>query len=608
MTVGAHLLGWLVVAAVGAGAGVLAVGMRRILLPAAAGPPARLADAVLAVSAVCVLIEAVGVAGELSRASLLIGALVLGTAGALLLRRVQLGARFAADRAAADAAAGGGAPALAAAGGGAPAPGTAGRPDGRPDGGTRPGRLALVAGTVVVTAAGAVAGLWFAQVGWTLRHGVLDYDSLNYHLPFALDWYQTGRIGPLVLAAPDSPVGTYPADPELLHAAGMTAFQRDVLTPLLNLGWLALAALAGWTVGRRRGAPLAGLATVVAVASLPVIVQSQPGTAMTDMTVLAALLAGVALLLEAGQGRGWLVVSGLAVGLALGSKLTAVAAVAALAVVVIVVARRAAWSWFAGLALTGGFWYVRNLIATGSPIPSLHIPGLPSGHYQAFDKHSESVASQLGNLDLVRTWYVPSLHDAFGPLWPVLLLLIAAGTVAAVVAGVRGGPARRLVGLLGAATAIAVVGFLVTPTTGGLLFGTCLRYLLPAGLLGLALVLLVLPAGRGQHLYAVVLGAFAIVNVAAGWRLRWFYPSSPRPVVAWVTGAAALLLGVLLLVGQAARRRRAAAGAGARQASAPREPAMGGFAPMSDLRAASLNRSSRRRRNRFRRPVPCPGG
>ena len=557
-------------------------GYAGFLLPAAVGAPALLADAVLAVSAVCVLIEAVGVTGGLSRASLVVGALVLGMSGALFLRRAQLGARFAADGAAVDASAGGGAPARATAGGGAPAratagggapalptaeggasaSATAGRQDGRP-GGRPPGRLVLIAGAVVVAAAGAVAGLWFAQVGWTLRHGVLDYDSLNYHLPFALDWYQTGRIGPLVLAAPDSPVGTYPADPELLHAAGMTAFQRDVLTPLLNLGWLALAALAGWTVGRRRGAPLAGLATVVAVASLPVIVQSQPGTAMTDMAVLAALLAGVALLIEAGADRGWLVVSGLAVGLALGSKLTAVAAVAALAVVVIVVARRDAWSWFAGLALTGGFWYVRNLIATGSPIPSLHIPGLPSAHYQAFDEHGESVASKLGNLDLVRTWYLPSLHDAFGPLWPVLLLLIATGVVAAVVAGVRGGPASRLVGLLGAATAMGVVGYLLTPTAGGLLFGTCLRYLLPAGLLGLALVLLVLPAGRCQHLYAGALGAFAIVNVAAGWRLRWFHPSSPRPAVACATGAVALLLGALLLAGQAARRRRAAAGAAA---------------------------------------------
>ena len=460
-----------------------------------------------------------------------------------------------------------------------------------------------MAGLLVIGAAGAVAGLWFAQVGWTLQHGVLDYDSLNYHLPFALDWFQTGRVGPLVLASPDSPVATYPADPELFHAAAMTAFQRDVLTPFLNLGWLALAALAGWTVGRRRGAPLAGLATVVAVASLPVIVQSQPGTAMTDMAVLAALLACVALLLEAPKDRGWLSVSGLAVGLALGSKLTAVAAVGALAIVVIVVARRAAWGWFAGLALTGGFWYVRNVIVTGSPIPSLHIPGLPSGHYHAFDNHSESVAGNLGNLGVVTRWYLPSLHDAFGPLWPVLLLLIATGTVAAVVVGVRGGRATRVLALLGAATATAVVAFLVTPTTGGLLFGTGLRYLLPAGLLGLALVVLALPVGsRYQYAYAALLGAFAIVNVAAGWRLRWFYPSSPRPAVALATAGVALLLGVLLLAGRAAARRRAAAAAAAAQMSALRSGTS-----LSDARAGGPELvESAHQLSPCRRPIPRP--
>ena len=65
MTVGAHLVGWLVIAVVGAGAALLGAGARRVLLPSAEGAPARLAEAVLAVSAMCLLIETVGAAGEL---------------------------------------------------------------------------------------------------------------------------------------------------------------------------------------------------------------------------------------------------------------------------------------------------------------------------------------------------------------------------------------------------------------------------------------------------------------------------------------------------------------------------------------------------------------
>ena len=188
----------------------------------------------------------------------------------------------------------------------------------------------------------------------------------------------------------------------------------------------------------------------------------------------------------------------------------------------------------------------------------------------------------------------------------MLLLLIATETWRRS-SGVRGGPASRLLGLLGAATAMAVVAYLVTPTAGGRRSGLP-HYLLPAGLLGLALLLLVLPAGGRQHLYAGTLGAFAIVNVAAGWRLRWFHPSSPRPAVACVTGAAALVLGVLLLaskqlVGDGLPRAGGRAGAAALN-DLPRShlvDVLAGDTPTG--RRASLNRSGGRPRNGFRRLV-----
>src|SRR5262245_3667251 len=47
---------------------------------------------------------------------------------------------------------------------------------------------------LVVIAVGAVALPWVARTIGSLRTGVLGYDSLDYHLPFAARFFQPGRI------------------------------------------------------------------------------------------------------------------------------------------------------------------------------------------------------------------------------------------------------------------------------------------------------------------------------------------------------------------------------------------------------------------------------
>ena len=45
----------------------------------------------------------------------------------------------------------------------------------------------------------------------------------------------------------------YPQNSELVHAVGMVLGGRDFFSVFLNLGWLALALLAAWCIGRPYG-------------------------------------------------------------------------------------------------------------------------------------------------------------------------------------------------------------------------------------------------------------------------------------------------------------------------------------------------------------------
>src|ERR687893_160995 len=132
------------------------------------------------------------------------------------------------------------------------------------------------------------------------------------------------------------------------------------------------------------------LAATAALMSTNLLFSRQPGNANNDVVSLALLLAAAAILVEAARrgntgiealirrrppgpergprGRlahGGTVVAGLAAGLALGTKLTVVVPVGALTIGVVALARAgtrlptAAW-WGGGLALGGGYWYLRN--------------------------------------------------------------------------------------------------------------------------------------------------------------------------------------------------------------------------------------------------------
>jgi len=554
--------------------GVSAVGLRLQLMPEWEGAPARLVESIVAVALLIWLSELLGVVNLLYAGTLV-------TAAALVAAAVALGPRVAGGRGA----------------GLARRPVFRPNPDlGRPeDAGAKNPALARdpspptgPAGRLPQLIAVAVAALVFAHWGLTakdaLSRGIFNFDSLWYHLPFAVEMAHSHSVTGIHYTETVFTNWFYPQNSELLHSVGILLTGRDTLSLFLNFGWLAMAFLAAWCIGRPYGR---GSLTVVASAVLlecHTLVVREPGAAKNDLMAATLLLAAIAILVTwktlhprvaGGRGLGAgrrplfrpnpdlgrpddsqaknpalardpspptgpaaetlpLAVAGLATGMAVGTKSTALAMAAMLTVAAIVLAptgRRwaaAGWWFVAGLA-GGGYWYLRNLVVVGNPLPQLEHLGpisLPHPERLQEGRPDFSIAHYATDTGVWRDYFEPGLHQAFGSLWPVVILAALAGALVAIVWG-----RPRVLRWMGAVALVGMIAYLFTPLsaagadgapTG---FGINIRYAIPALLAGLTLLPVAL--------------------------LRWWPTAQPpdrtRGWVAWTLGDWALL-GALLVV------------------------------------------------------------
>jgi hypothetical protein len=400
-----------------------------------------------------------------------------------------------------------------------------------------------------------------------LAHGMTHGDTLWYHAPFAARFVQTGYLthaSSTGLEDLATPLHTYlPLNGSVAHAILMLPFDRDVLSPVVNLGFFALALLAGWCIGARRGAGALTLLATVVMIGLPTLTGTQPGQASNDVVTTALFFAGMALLFES-RLRPWpTAVAGVAVGLALGTKLTVLAPVAVVTVGVVVLALRrrrpaTAIAWCVALVGAGGYWLVRNWVVAGNPVPWSEVSIGPFG----FDRVIESRPALVGLLDQWSTWdrfVLPGLRDALGRGWVVVLVL---GIGGAVVGIVRPGehPDRPVERVAGAAALIGIAALPFIPFSGdlgGAIFVFIVRYLVPELLLGVTLLALALAdvAVLWRGLLLLVLAVLVISDVTSEYIEG--APLWPPHAAAGVIAGLGIVAGALLIVGLARRADRA---------------------------------------------------
>jgi hypothetical protein len=191
----------------------------------------------------------------------------------------------------------------------------------------------------------------------------------------------------------------------------------------------------------------------------------------------------------------------------------------------------------------GSFWFVRNLVHVGNPLPALHLGFLPRPSIGKVDHFGYTVAHYLPDGSLLRRIFVPELKRAFGVAWPATLVLGLGGLGLSVIQ--PRSPLHRIAGIAGLAAAAAYV---VTPTTAGgppgipVFFEANLRYLWPALLLGLVLLPTWNPLSRTRG-QAWVVGGLAVLFVvtetsSGAWPSQY---RGPAALVATIVVAAIVL-------------------------------------------------------------------
>jgi hypothetical protein len=407
-------------------------------------------------------------------------------------------------------------------------------------------------------ACGFTAVAAFANLGRWGGDEVIGDDPTSFHLPGIGRWIQDGTMWKIDQFVPLLAQGNYPNNGDVVLLSTILPWHNDFLVRLPSVFFLVTTAVAAFAVARELRAPhAASLIAAAAVVSLPVVGFVTIPRALPDAIMWTTFACGALFLLRNARTgrRSDLVLAGVALGIAAGTKWYGVSSVPVVVAIWLaaraVAARRAGGGGVlrdgvivGGLAVLGMLaWLARNLALSGNPVFPLNVEPFGVTIFSAprdviRDEVGFSIADYAGQPDVLAKVAIKVVEGLGGA--PILC---AIALVIAVVLARRGGraPEPRVLALAAAAAVLAVLYTLTPATALGLrdtpsLAHANTRYAIPALLL--ALPVLAWVAGRVRPIAGRALEAVLTLGVLFG--AYDGYQVVGRDVVAAAVGLAAL--------------------------------------------------------------------
>lgn len=255
------------------------------------------------------------------------------------------------------------------------------------------------------------------EFGNALLQPVWEYDSIAYHLPFVRHWIAEGSLWKALFTPYTGPVGYYPGSGEILTLWNILPVGTDFFANTQNIFLMIFFAITAYDLGRKLGfseGP-ALLAPILFLHS-PIILK-EIGSAHVDLFFALGFLYILYFGLEfirTKEAR-LLLPLGIAFGLFVGSKYLALpyAFLAFLPLAFYFIkqfltekTKKSIYLFFlalglVGFFLTGGFWYLRNLMLTGNPIFPAEIKIGSAVIFEGYGNMTEQILnwSLIKNLD-----------------------------------------------------------------------------------------------------------------------------------------------------------------------------------------------------------------